>query len=151
MTRDKFNATESARFATNSILKRLTNTLKHQEKVQNTRRQCKSPGFSIKQSLTQTLLVSSCCKKHLNFFYTTLYYVHHQNFYTSWEFFTLAALVPLVPFCISGIKLIFKCSRRVEMMGINVQNWENLDFNLINSLQPFTKSNLTRPAPPKTC
>ena len=55
----------------------------------------------MKQSLTQTLLVSSCFKKHLFFFYTTLYYVLHQNFYTSWEFFTLAVLVPLVPFFIS--------------------------------------------------
>ena len=34
----------------------------------------------MKQSQTQTLLVSSCL-------YTTLYYIIHQKFYTSWEFF----------------------------------------------------------------
>ena len=34
-------------------------------------------------------------------FYTTLYNALHQNFYTSWEFFTLATLVTLVTFSIS--------------------------------------------------
>ena len=73
----------------------------------------KTPGNSMKQSLTQTLLVSSCCKKHLKFFYTTLYYILHQNFYTTWKKFTLAALVPLVPFCISAT-----CPHRHRWIGM---------------------------------
>ena len=61
----------------------------------------------MKQSQTQTLLVSSC-------FYTTLYSILHQNFYSSWEFFTPAALVPLVPFSISETKMKFwSTSQRV--------------------------------------
>ena len=35
--------------------------------------------------LRQTLLVSSC-------FYSTLYKIPHQNFYSSWEFFTSLAI-----------------------------------------------------------
>ena len=44
-----------------SILKRL-------KTVWNKRKQCKIPGNSVKQSQTKTLLVSSCCHKHLKKF-----------------------------------------------------------------------------------
>ena len=63
--------------------------------------QCETPGNRVKQSQTETLLVSSCCHKHLTFIYTTLHNILHQDFYPSWEIFTRALLAPLAPFCIS--------------------------------------------------
>ena len=105
--------TKNAWFATNSALSKVCD-LRHFN-TKKVEKQCETPGNSekyqetvwnrVKQSQTETLLVSSCCHKHLTFIYTTLHNILHQDFYTSWEIFTRALLAPLAPFCISGVIL----------------------------------------------
>ena len=89
---DKFSAIKSAWFVTYQC-ETPGNSEKYQETVWN----------RVKQSQTETLLVSSCCHKHLTFIYTTLHNILHQDFYPSWEIFTRASLAPLAPFCISEL------------------------------------------------
>ena len=78
---DKFSAIKSAWFTTFQC-ETPGNSEKYQETVWN----------RVKQSQTETLLVSSCCHKHLTFIYTTLHNILHQDFYPSWEIFTWASL-----------------------------------------------------------
>ena len=98
-------------FTTNSALSKVRDS--QHFKTKQVEKQCETPGNSekyqetvwnrVKQSQTETLLVSSCCHKHLTFIYTTLHNILHQDFYPSWEIFTWALLAPLASFCISAL------------------------------------------------
>ena len=88
---------KNAWFATNSALSKV-HDLQHFN-TKKVEKQCETPGNSekyqetvwnrVKQSQTETLMVSSCRHKHLTFIYTTLHKILHQylpqlgNLYTS--------------------------------------------------------------------
>ena len=54
--------------------------------------------------------------------YTTLYNALHQNFYTSCEIFTPAALAPLATFSISEVAQVDRPPRRAVSLGHNVHS-----------------------------
>ena len=82
----------------------------------------------MKQLQTETLLVSSCCHKHLIFIYTTLHNILHQDFYPSWEFFTQEAITPLAPFSISDVQPIFMTEGRDAKMCKRCEQCSCKDF-----------------------
>ena len=83
--RDKFNATKSAWFATNSILKRLKNIIYIQNCKKNTEIIFKVQNICNICFLGPKNLHQNCVIRDKVIFYTTRYRVLHQNFYTSWE------------------------------------------------------------------
>ena len=118
---DKFSAIKSAWFATFQC-ETPGNSEKYQETVWN----------RVKQSQTETLLVSSCCHKHLTFIYTTLHNILHQDFYPSWEIFTRTLVAPVAPFCISEKRPIFWaknvwfCSVTLYLFIVLLYWWDNM-------------------------